>query len=424
MAGSLLSERFLRSDAVVAKPHRPILLAVVQSLRSVFEDGYYADKVIEYQFKHNRQWGSRDRKFIAEAVYETVRWWRLVWFCLDEDPELDEASLWRFLGAWMILQNHAYTEAVLSWPEVSMLNPAQIRARRDLAQTLPAVRESVPEWLFARGLREMGAEWETALKHLNQPAPAFLRANSLLTSREELVHILRKEEIPTEEVASLPDALKLLERKNIFSTKAFHNGLFEIQDGASQQIAPMLKIEPGLRVVDACAGAGGKSLHIAALMRNKGKLISMDIEEKKLVELRRRSTRAKVDIIETKVIESNKTIKRMEQSFDRVLLDVPCSGSGVIRRNPDSKWKSSEARLDELTVIQADILRVYAQMTKPGGFLVYATCSILPSENQDQVQAFLKDAGPDWTLQEERKFSAGAQGFDGFYAARLAFKAK
>ena len=419
MAGSFHSERSLPSNS---KAHKPIVAAVIHSLLSVFRDGYYADKVIEYQFKNNRQWGSRDRKFIAEAVYETVRWWRLVWFCLDEDPVLEEAPLWRFLGTWLILENHPFKEAVLAWPELADLNAAKILARRTEAQALPAVRESVPNWLFERGAREMGDQWETALAHLNKPAPAFIRANRLLTTRDELLQILKKEDIPCELVPSLPDALKLLERKSIFSTKAFHNGLFEVQDGASQQIAPMLDVQPGQRVVDACAGAGGKSLHLAALMKNKGKLISMDIEEKKLIELRRRATRAKVDIAETKVIEGSKTIKRMEGGFDRVLLDVPCSGSGVIRRNPDSKWKLSEERLNELTVIQADILQSYARMTKPGGSLVYATCSILPSENEIQVQVFLK-ANPKWTLQEERKFSAGTDGFDGFYAARLGLQA-
>ena len=401
-----------------SKAHKPIVAAVIHALISIFKDGYYADKVIEYQFKHHRQWGSRDRKFIAEAVYETVRWWRLVWFCLDEDPVLDEATLWRFLGTWLILTDHPFKEAVLAWPELTGLKSADILARKLKARENPAVRESVPNWLFARGAREMGDQWETALAHLNKPAPAFIRANRLLTTREELLQILKKEDIPCETVASLPDALKLLDRKNVFSTKAFHQGFFEVQDGASQQIAPMLDVQSGQRVVDACAGAGGKSLHIAALMKNKGKLISMDIEEKKLIELRRRAARARVDIAETKVIEGSKTIKRLEGAFDRVLLDVPCSGSGVIRRNPDSKWKLSEERLDELTVIQADILRSYSRMTKSGGALVYATCSILPSENENQVKAFLQDH-PQWSLQEERKFSAGADGFDGFYAARL-----
>ena len=173
-----------------------------------------------------------------------------------------------------------------------------------------------------------------------------------------------------------------------------------MQDLGSQKIGPFLKIEPGQRVIDACAGAGGKSLHLACLMKNKGKIIALDIYDRKLDELRTRAKRNGVDIIETRLIENTKVIKRLEKAADRVLLDVPCSGLGVLRRNPDKKWKVNGADIDRLTELQWQILTGYSDMTKPGGYLVYATCSLLPSENERQVQRFMSERGTDWELEE------------------------
>ncbi len=403
----------------MTKPHRPLFEAVISSLKQIFGDGFYADKVIERQFKANKQWGSRDRKFIAETVYESVRWWRKIWFCLGEEPSIETNALWKFVGTWLVISQHEWIPGVLSWNELKDLNPRELEKRLIEVGKKPVIRESLPDWLFDRGQSELGPGWESILAHLNEPAPAFLRTNTLLIQTKQLQLTLAQEKIETEVVIELPNALKLKERKNIFGLKSFHSGFFEMQDGASQQIAPFLQVEPGQRVIDACAGAGGKTLHLAALMKNKGKIIALDIEEKKLVELKRRAARAKVDIVETKWLDSSKVLKRMEASADRVLLDVPCSGLGVVRRNPDTKWKLTPDKLEQLIKIQADILENYSRLAKPGGQLVYATCSILPSENEQQVQSFLSRHTSQWTLLEEKKFSPGAHGFDGFYAARL-----
>jgi 16S rRNA (cytosine967-C5)-methyltransferase len=204
-------------------------------------------------------------------------------------------------------------------------------------------------------------------------------------------------------------------------TECFKKGFFEVQDAGSQMIAPLLNPQPGERVVDACAGAGGKSLHLAACMKNKGKIISMDIHEWKLNELKKRAARGGVDIIETKVIETNKTIKRLENSFDKILLDVPCSGMGVIRRNPDTKWKLSMEEIDRMILLQREILRDYSKMGKSKSTMVYATCSILNRENEDQVKWFLTETeeGKSWKLVEEVRLWPHKDGFDGFYAAKM-----
>jgi 16S rRNA (cytosine967-C5)-methyltransferase len=281
------------------------------------------------------------------------------------------------------------------------------------------LRESIPDWLDALGEKELGDQWDATLHHLNQPASVVLRANRLRTDRRQLWALLHDEGILSEDVGT-GDALKLTERRNVFRTAAFKKGLFEVQDYSSQLVAPLLAPEPGMRVVDACAGGGGKSLHLSALMGNKGSLIALDTLAWKLDELRQRARRAGATNIETRPIENRKVIKRLYGTADRLLLDVPCSGLGVLRRNPDSKWKLSPETIDNLRVTQQDILQSYSPMVKVGGRMVYATCSILPSENQQQVEQFLAStAGKDWKLIEQKSILPQDQGFDGFFMALL-----
>lgn len=398
--------------------HRPVAEKVVSALQASFGEGYYADKVIERLFKANKQLGSRDRKFIAESVFDIVRWWRLLWASLGvtDRPSLETRDLWHILGAWLVLKGGNST--LPEWDEFRGLDPAKIQRAAARASKSAAIRESLPDWLYELGLRELGPRWDEILGELNRPAPVVLRANRLRATREEVASLLVGEEIATEAAVDAPDGLRLVERKNVFTTTAFKSGLFEMQDGASQQVAPLLAPKPGDRVIDACAGAGGKSLHLAALMKNKGTIIAMDVSDRKLIELRKRASRNGVDIIETRVIEGTKTIKRLAAKADAVLLDVPCSGLGVLRRNPDSKWKLSIEEIERLRVLQAEILDSYSTMVKPGGRMVYATCSILPSENGDQVAGFLS-AHPEWKLVQEKRFWPGENGYDGFYAALL-----
>jgi 16S rRNA (cytosine967-C5)-methyltransferase len=174
-----------------------------------------------------------------------------------------------------------------------------------------------------------------------------------------------------------------------------------------------------MRVIDACAGNGGKTLHLAALMQNKGRIIALDTDAKKLEQLRLRARRAGVSIIETRQIESSKTVKRLAQSADRVLLDVPCSGLGVLRRNPDTRWRLSPEHLNNIYGVQRDILERYGKLCKPDGKMVYATCSILPSENQQQVDSYINKVGEKYTLEASRSILPQDEGFDGFYMARL-----
>lgn len=398
------------------KIHRPVAQIVIVALQQTFGDGYYADKVLERLFKAQRQLGSRDRKFVAESFYDIVRWWRLLWTALGaSEPSLESRDLWRLLGAWLSLQRLDLPD----WPELQGLDAARVRERIELAKANPAVGESFPDWLFDLGKTELGASWLSIASQLNREAPVVLRANRLRNTREDLARRLASEGFATHLAPATDDGLILNERKNVFSSKAFQEGLFEVQDGASQQVAPLLDVQPGQRVVDACAGAGGKTLHLAALMKNKGKILALDVAEKKLDQLRKRCSRDGVDIVEIRPIEGAKSIKRLEGTADRLLLDVPCTGLGVLRRNPDSKWKLELGNVQRLRETQAEILESYSSMLKPGGRMVYATCSILPSENELQVQAFLAKHGDRFELVAEKRFLPGQDGYDGFYAAAL-----
>jgi 16S rRNA (cytosine967-C5)-methyltransferase len=196
-----------------------------------------------------------------------------------------------------------------------------------------------------------------------------------------------------------------------------------VQDASSQLVAPFLQVKPGQFVVDACAGAGGKSLHLAALMENKGQLLALDIYDYKLKQLKLRARRNGVHNLEPRLIQNTKVIKRLHNRADRVLIDAPCTGLGVLRRNPDAKWKLNPEFLQRVTATQSQLLEEYARMVKPGGKMVYATCSILPQENEEQLRKFLqKECGSEWVLEEEKHCSPADSGFDGFYMARLSRK--
>lgn len=389
-----------------------LVKAVVEALRDVFQNGYYADRVIERLLKSNRQWGSRDRAFIAESVYEMVRWYRLLYEIKGEAPD-NEADWLRMFGIWWTVRG----EQLPDWEEFKTLNTKAIREKYELVQSIREIRESIPAWLDVLGKQELGDLWEPTIHALNEPAPVILRVNRLKTNVSDLLSSLKKEGVVAAPL--LEDAVLVTERKHLFATVAFKDGLFEVQDYSSQQVARFLDVTPGMRVVDACAGAGGKTLHLAALLENKGQIISMDVEERKLEELRKRSRRAGISIVETRLIDSTKVIKRLEQSADRVLLDVPCSGLGVLRRNPDAKWKLTPEFLDKVRQTQQEIISSYSRMVKIGGKLVYATCSVLPSENQQQVEKFLAEKQSAFELIRDQQIFPQEAGFDGFYMALL-----
>ncbi len=397
------------------KYHRVLVEAIIFALQEIFNENRQADKVIEQVLKSNKKWGSRDRAFIAENTYAIVRWWRLLKFVAEIDcVKITETALyWKMFGAWRLLEG----DKLPMWEEFSGLIPENILSKKEESSSIRKVRESIPDWLDTIGSEELGEKWENEIHALNTQAPVILRTNTLKISPIELKSAFREIGIDSEGIPQAKSALLLKKRSNVFSTDLFKKGFFEVQDAGSQLISEFLEVQPGMRVIDACAGAGGKTLHLATLMENKGRIIAMDVEEYKLQELQRRAKRNGIGNIETRLIEG-KTIKRLRESADRLLLDVPCSGLGVLRRNPDAKWKLKKDFLDKIRITQSEILNNYSKMLKKGGKMVYATCSILPSENEKQVQQFLSEHS-DYQLLNERKISPVNDGFDGFYMALI-----
>lgn len=397
------------------KIHKPLLYAIVDVLEDVFTEKKMADKAIQKVLKSEARYGSRDRAFIASNSYNIVRWWRLLHFINGSDMHnYTKENLWQILGIQLTMNG----EDLPSMKQFGGITREHVVAKFEEAQRNRKVRESIPDWLDDIGERELGESWDNELSAMNEEAKVGIRVNTLKTNLEELQIILQKDGIHTDRIKGVETGLYLKERKNIFGTKAFSSGYFEVQDPGSQLIGAYLDVKPDMRVIDACAGAGGKSLHIANQMNNKGTLIALDTEEWKLKELKKRAKRNGLHNIDTRPIVNNKVIKRLKESADRLLLDVPCSGTGVLRRNPDAKWKLDQSFLDRIRATQKEIILNYSRMVKPGGKMVYATCSILPSENQDQVQWFLTKSD-EFDLISEHRTSPHKDGFDGFYMALL-----
>lgn len=392
---------------------RPRLLqAVTDTLRAVFLDRQFADRVLASSLREGPEWRDDERAFIAETTYEVIRRYRLLTELMGREPR--SASDWiRLVGVLLALEGRDLPP----WREFEGLTRQLITRRLTPLRPIRPVRESVPDWLDALGARELGNRWPATLAALNKPAAPVLRANRLKTDPPALRQALQQEGIQTQPLGD--DALLVTERRRLFTTKAFQDGWFEMQDFASQQVAPFLQPAPGLTVVDACAGAGGKTLHLAALMQNKGRLLALDPDPHKLNDLQQRARRAGATNITPRPITGTKVIKRLDGKADRLLLDVPCSGLGVLRRNPEIRWRLTPAQLRQLRDTQAYILSYYPRMLKPGGLLVYATCSVLPSESEEQVQTFLRDQGSAFELLSEKRYWPQEDESDGFYMALL-----
>ena len=397
--------------------HRNLVYTTIDSLNAIFNDGEYADKVVARALKKDKRWGSSDRKFVAETIYEIVRWKRLYAEIADVKEPYDRENLWRMFSVWAVLRGYPIPD----WKQLEGTPERKIKGRFDELSKIRTFKESIPDWMDDLGVKELGEKvWTKEIAAQNQPAKVILRVNTLKTTKDKLRAILMDLNIETDYLQDQPDALVLKERANVFLTDAFKEGMFEVQDANSQLVAHFLDVKPGMRVVDACAGAGGKTLHIASIMENKGQLIAMDLYESKLKQLKLRAKRNSAFNIEYRIIDSTKVIKKLHEKADRVLIDAPCSGLGVLKRNPDAKWKLQPEFIDNIKKVQTEVLENYSKMVKPGGKLVYATCSVLPSENQEQIKHFLQgDTGKNFTFVKDSKILASESGFDGFYMALL-----
>jgi 16S rRNA (cytosine967-C5)-methyltransferase len=306
-------------------------------------------------------------------------------------------------GAYLVVgeEQSAESAANLAGPEVApyrwvlelIARPQELASPADPTDAL-AVETSLPRWLAALWAEQLGADETRALAGaLNQRAPLTVRANLLENTRDELRAALEAEGARVEPTRWSPHALTFASRTNVFALKAFKAGLFEVQDEGSQLIAEACGARPGQGVVDACAGAGGKALALAAEMRNRGKLIACDRDARRLVEFKQRARRDRVHNWEARSVPEGAAgeprIDDLRGKADVVLVDAPCSGLGALRRNPDARWRMDLAEVDSFPSRQRDILQRYSALVRPGGRLVYATCSINRRENEDVRASFL-----------------------------------
>lgn len=392
------------------------LNTVRQTLDETLLKGYHADRMIDKYVRANPKWSADERRLFVVSVYAILRHKRLLEFLSESTETLLIAAVY-FLKEGFKLPPRA---------ELADLDLMKIQELEKL-QKPASIEYSLPDWLYEIGEKDFKTRWPRLALELCQEPRQYIRVNRLKTDKLGLLNQFKKEKISVVDKIkcqiTVPDAIEIKNQQNVFVTEAYRQGWFEVQDIGSQWIAPLLQLEAGQSVIDACAGSGGKSLHIVSLLKNQGQVTAMDIKGHKLKDLQLRAEKAGCEILETQLIDSDKVIARLEKTADRLLLDVPCSGLGVLKRNPDSKWKVEASQLTELGRTQQKILQDYTKMCKVGGLVVYATCSWLTRENEDQIKWFLnKHSG--WELLSEQRAWPDENSSDAFYAAVLRRKSE
>tara|TARA_R110002073_G_scaffold332043_2_gene517426 strand:- start:520 stop:1791 length:1272 start_codon:yes stop_codon:yes gene_type:complete len=366
----------------------------VSAIRAILPLKYPADATLRYFFRDNPALGIQDRAFIAESVFGILRHR----FFLEHLMELATprslvlAYLAKFHG-----MNLRELMPLVSKTEATWLT--EIKAITLETQSL-AIQAEFPEWLIEK-LKHFVSDTEILNlgRSLQQSAPLDLRVNTFLTKRDKVLEILFQEGIQAQATPYSLSGIRLIGKPAINRHELFLSGKIEVQDEGSQILGYLLAPKRGEMVVDFCAGAGGKSLMLGALMNSKGRIYAFDISEKRLNNLKPRLKRSGLSNLHPQLLahENDIKIKRLAGKIDRVLVDAPCSGLGTLRRNPDLKWRQSLQSIEELKIKQAAILAAAANLLKPGGRLVYATCSFLPEENQTIIAAFLANH-PQFTL--------------------------
>lgn len=372
----------------------PVLLGHAETLLAeLLRHNAPADSVVSRYFREHRQLGHGDRGFIAETVYAILRRQRsLAARCGDL------VSARRLVLAVLVCGqglNRRELEPVLRGSEIDWLGSLKAV---DFASLPQAVRLDLPDWLYAAlAAQYPGEELVSLAESLVQGAPLDLRVNTLKAERDAVLARFQADGMAASACKFSPYGIRLAGKPSLAKHPLFLDGSVEVQDEGSQLLGLLVQPKRGEMVADFCAGAGGKTLLLGAMMRSQGRLYAFDVSEKRLSKLKPRLARSGLSNVHPVRIESENDIKikRLAGKLDRVLVDAPCSGLGTLRRNPDLKWRQSEASVAELTAKQAAILNSAATLVKPGGRLVYATCSLLAAENEGVVAAFLA-AHPDF----------------------------
>jgi 16S rRNA (cytosine967-C5)-methyltransferase len=422
------------------------LQAIIDLLQEIESAAQPCDAVISAYFRARRYIGSKDRQAVAGAVYDVLRhWYRLNWW----NDYLGSHDMRTLIMLYLTLIQEEKPDAIQKLYNGDDHAPAELSENerkflRGLTgrtlihpQMSDAVKLECPEWAYAKLESIFGDRITEELQAMQEPAQLDIRVNALKMSRDDVKAALSAEKITARPTPFSPWGLRVAGRPPLSQLALFKDGAVEIQDEGSQLIALLCDAQPGMSVVDFCAGAGGKTLALAATMQNKGRLVACDVLGGRLQRAKLRFRRAGAHNISIQELnnENDQWVKRSAGRYDRVLVDAPCSGTGTWRRNPDARWKELGPKLDELVALQARILQSASRLVKPGGELIYATCSLLPDENNMQVESFL-NANPDFTLlpahlrlPEETKakdylsLSPAAHKTDGFFGAVMQKKA-
>jgi 16S rRNA (cytosine967-C5)-methyltransferase len=388
------------------------IAAAIDILAAIEPGERPADDIAAEYLRRRRYIGAKDRAAVSGHVYAVLRHRAVLdwWIARSSQGEVAPAARSRMIAAALLIDKWSAQDIAASFDgdrfRPTPLLPAEERLARGLAgRTLThpamsrAVASDLPDWLLPYLDAVYGRRLEDEMAALNAPAPLDLRVNSLKTDRDGARRALAAEEIIAEPTPWSPLGLRLKYRAPLSGTAAFKEGLVEVQDEGSQVAALLADARPGMRVVDFCAGAGGKTLALAAQMGNRGKLIACDVADWRLERAGKRLRRAGIGNVERRALASERDIwvKRHAASFDRVLVDAPCLGIGSWRRNPDGKWRATPNDLAELVLRQRDILQSAARLVRPGGRLIYVTCSLLREENEAQAEGFLADS-PEFAL--------------------------
>jgi 16S rRNA (cytosine967-C5)-methyltransferase len=421
------------------------IAAAIELLAAIEASGLKpADAVANDYFRARRFIGAGDRRVIAERVWRVLRsrrrlgWW-LSGAGVEPAPRLLVAVSMvldgtRVTAVQALFSGGRFAPALFARDEVAAL--ARLDGHTLEHPAMPdAVRFEVPDWLLPRLKARFGAALAGELNALSAEAPLDLRVNLLAGTRDEARASLAADGIEAEPTPLSPWGLRVAGRRPVSSSRAFRSGLVEIQDEGSQVVAALVGARPGMRVADFCAGAGGKTLALAMMMRNQGRISACDVAATRLEAAVRRLRRAGVHNVERHLLgPGEKWAKRRAGMYDRVLVDAPCTGVGTWRRNPDARWRLSESDLQELLAKQVNIIEQAARLVRKGGRLVYATCSLMEEENESQVTAFLSrqaefavlDCASAWELPGAPPcagpylaLTPGCHRTDGFFAAVL-----
>lgn len=416
--------------------------AVIELLAEVIETPRPADTLASLYFRARRFIGSKDRAAINTRFYRAMREYiRLGWWVEKSGMPVTARSL--IIAELIFDREHTadslpmmfsgerFAPEELTEAEYNMAKSLEGKKLDDAAMPLRE-RCECPEWAFDPLKRALGDRFEAEMKAMQGAAPLDLRVNTIKATRDDILKRLQDEGYDAHAGKISPLSIRVFGRPQLSQHELYQNGFFEIQDEGSQMVALVAAAKPGEQVADFCAGAGGKTLALGASMNNKGRIVAMDVLGGRLERAKERFRRAGLHNIETRALSSerDKYVKRAAGKFDLVLVDAPCSGVGTWRRDPDKRWRQLGPGLSSLVPLQKSILDSAHRLVRPGGRLVYATCSLLPEENEEQVAAFLAEH-PDFSVvpvsgflkvdgaSDYLQMTPGRHDTDGFFAAVL-----